>query len=345
MGKELASIKKILIIIAIPIVFYTLHILSVIVVPLMFGLFFALLFMPLMRWFESKRLPTFLGLTSVVIIVSFIFLGSYKIVELASSELTTIDDDYIARMDVRLNQLAEPIINLMRINPEEGESNLSALLNNEKVVANVFSNVSSGINMASDFLTILLMSVFFMFLFLTGSVNIQNVLKTFVFKQEETSFTVYRQIEKDIFSFISMKIFISLITGVSVSVLCYSFGIKFPVFWGVAAFMLNFIQIIGPFVLVFGLSVFALIELSYSGTFLAFFLILLAIEAITGNVLEPIMMGKSFSINTITIIVTLSICGLIWGIPGFILSVPITVLVKKILESFPSTKDFSDIMS
>ena len=56
-------------------------------------------------------------------------------------------------------------------------------------------------------------------------------------------------------------------------------------------------------------------------------------------------MGKSFSINIIAVLVMLMFWGFIWGVPGLIMAIPITVFIKIILEQFPRTKIISDLLS
>jgi len=56
-------------------------------------------------------------------------------------------------------------------------------------------------------------------------------------------------------------------------------------------------------------------------------------------------MGKSFSINVITILVMLMFWGYLWGVPGLIMSIPITVFIKIILEQYSSTKVLAELMS
>ncbi len=56
-------------------------------------------------------------------------------------------------------------------------------------------------------------------------------------------------------------------------------------------------------------------------------------------------MGRTFSINTVTIIVMLFFWGYVWNIPGMILAVPLTVMVKTILEQFDKTKQVAQLMS
>jgi predicted PurR-regulated permease PerM len=64
-----------------------------------------------------------------------------------------------------------------------------------------------------------------------------------------------------------------------------------------------------------------------------------------GGVLEPVLMGKSFSINVITILIMLMFWGYLWGIPGLIMSIPITVFLKIIFEQFPKTQVIAGLIS
>ena len=90
---------------------------------------------------------------------------------------------------------------------------------------------------------------------------------------------------------------------------------------------------IGSVISVVLLSLFAFIELNTTGTLLFFILTITLVQLIMGGVLEPIFMGKSFSINVITILVMLMFWGFLWGIPGLIMAIPITVFFKIILEN------------
>ena len=64
-----------------------------------------------------------------------------------------------------------------------------------------------------------------------------------------------------------------------------------------------------------------------------------------GAILEPIFMGKSFSINVIAVLVMLMFWGFLWGIPGLIMAIPITVFFKIILEQFSGTEVIVSLLS
>jgi len=345
MRNELLAIRKLLLIIVVPLVLYLLSVLKIIFIPFVFGLFAALIFTPLMRWFHRRKIPKFLGIFTVIIIVSIGFKGAYEIVQLTGNELANGDDEFFNQFDERLNDLVHPIVDMVGIEAKEGQTDFKALMSNDKVSANLFGNVGDGLNMARKFISMLLMTVFFMVLLLAGSMNIQKVMELLIFKRRHTSIKMFRRIEKDIFKFMVVKFFLSLGTGIGFSLACYAFDVSFPLFWGLFAFLINFIQMIGSVISVVVLTAFALVELNLSGTLVFFIIVITGIQILFGGILEPVLMGKSFSINTVTVLLMLALWGFLWGIPGLILSIPITALIKKVMEKFPGTAVYARIMS
>lgn len=345
MQKEITAIKKILLIMVVPLILYILHILSFIFIPLVFGLFIALLFSPLMRWFNRKKAPNFLGVITVFIIVSLGIIGIYKIVHLSSKEFTKLDETFKSNLSQKLNIITEPIVQYLNIKSDANESNLTALINNEEIKTQLFGKVGLGINMIGNTISMTLMTLFFMILFLAGTMDLERILEQFIFHNQEAKINTIRKIEKDAFTYILVKFSISITTGILTGLACFFFGISFPIFWGLIAFLLNFIQIIGSIIAVAALSLFALVELNFTGSFLFFLIIIIGVQVLLGSVLDPILMGNSFSLNTIAVLIMLAVWGLIWGVPGLILAVPIIALLKRIFEQFPGTKIYAKAMS
>lgn len=343
--KELLAIRKLLLIIVIPLVLYLLSVLSMIFIPLMFALFIALLFSPLMRWFARRKLPNILGVITALFIVSLVFIGAFEIVQISGEEIANSDPEFRAEFNSRVGDVLSPVVEFLKIEPKPGQNELQALLSDEKVTSNLFGNLSNSLKMTRKFISMLLMTLFFMVLFLAGSINMQNVMKLLIFKHRYTSIRTFREIEKDVFKFIIVKIILSFFTGLGFSIVCYAFGVNFPIFWGVFAFLINFVQMVGSVISVVVLTIFAMVELQLTGNLLFFALMLTGVQVLFGGVLEPILMGKSFSINTVTVLVMLALWGFIWGIPGLILAIPITSLVKKIMAEIPGTRVYAYLMS
>ena len=70
-----------------------------------------------------------------------------------------------------------------------------------------------------------------------------------------------------------------------------------------------------------------------------------AIQLIVGNLIEPRLMGNSLNISPLVVFLTLALWGVMWGITGMLLSVPITVILIIIMSEFPDTKPFAILLS
>jgi predicted PurR-regulated permease PerM len=338
---ERKTTNILLLIIALPVLFYVLNLLSFIFIPLVFSMFVALLFWPLVRWLRKKSMPKIVSLLVVMILIVSFVTVTIGIIQLSSQEILSSDNNLAETAELKLENLIAPIESYFDIKRTEGES-VTAHYFREIDMSNIFG---STIDLISNTLSMTLMTFFFAILLLAESMNFQKILNDTVIHQKFSSVKVFMRIEKDLITFIKVKFIISFFTGLGFTVACYFFDVSFPIFWGLFAFVINFVQMIGSVISVVLLSLFAFIELNTTGSLLFFIITITAVQLVMGGVLEPIFMGKSFSINVITILVMLMFWGFIWGIPGMILCIPITVFIKIILEQFPKTKVIANLMS
>lgn len=339
--KERSTTNTLLMIMVIPLVFYLLKILSFIFVPLFFSMFISLLFLPLMRWLEKRRVPKTFSLISVVLIIVGIFYLGGKLISISTTEILSVDNAFYGKAEVKLSGLIATIEKFFGIQRLAGDGVFNHYLGQVNLVENLLPTFS----FVSRALTTTLMTAFFVVLFLAGSINFQDVMHTVLFKQRFSSVKTFIKIEKDIIKFILVKFFISLFTGVGFTLACLAFDVSFPIFWGLFAFLINFVQMVGSIISVILLGLFGIVELDPTGTLVVFILAIIGVQVFMGSILEPIFLGKTFSINVITVLVMLMLWGFIWGVPGLIMAIPITVFVKIVLEQFPGTLIIARLMS
>ncbi len=338
---ERRTTNILLLIIALPVFFYVLKLLSFIFIPLAFSMFIALLFWPLVRWLKKKKIPKTISILIVIFIIGVFFKLTGEVIQLSSKEILASENNLFEKAESKLESLIIPLESYFGIERVEGKS-ITLHYFQEIDVSKTFG---STIDLISSTITMTLITFFFAILLLAESLNFQKILNKTVIRQKFSSVKVFMRIEKDLITFIKVKFIISFFTGLGFTLACYFFDVSFPIFWGLFAFVVNFVQMIGSVISVLLLSLFAFIELDTMGTLLFFILTITLVQLIMGGILEPIFMGKSFSINVITILVMLMFWGFLWGIPGMILSIPITVFIKIILEQFPKTKVIANLMS
>ena len=329
--------NMLLLVLVIPVIFYLLKILSFIFIPLVSSMFIALLFLPLMRWLGKRGVHKIVSIGIVIVLIILGFALTAELIHLSGKQIMSPENTYFAQAEEKLRDLKFTLEEFLGMNFGSIESIKTQLFDKESLIK-VFGQVGS-------FLSMSLTTLFFTVLWLAESINVQKLLNVTILKQKHTSVKAFMKIENDLIKFIKVKFLVSLGTGIGIGLACVFFDVSFPIFWGLFAFVINFVQMIGSFISVIALAIFAFVEIQLMGTWFFFVLSITMVQVIFGAILEPIFMGKSFSINIITVLVMLMFWGFIWGIPGMIMSIPITVFIKIILEQFPNTKVIATLLS
>lgn len=337
MLNERRTTNILLLIIAIPLVFYLLKILSFIFIPLIFSMFIALLFLPMMRWLGRRKIPKLISIITVLILVTGGLKIGVELIQLSSKEILANNTEFLSKAEPKIEHLKTYLYDSFGIE----------IQSNKDVIAQFFQkeNLGTTIGFLRTFLTTLLMTAFFVVLWLAESINVHKLLNNTLLKQKYTSVKAFMKIEGDLIKFIKVKFLVSALTGIFTGLMCVFFDVSFPIFWGLFAFAINFVQMVGSFISVILLSIFAFVELDTSSTLLFFVVAISLVQITFGAILEPIFMGKSFSINIIAVLVMLMFWGFLWGIPGLIMAIPITVFLKIILEQFSGTKVIASLLS
>lgn len=136
---------------------------------------------------------------------------------------------------------------------------------------------------------------------------------------------------RDIQRYLAIKTVVSLATGILAGLLCWAAGLDFYILWGILAFALNFIPVIGSIVAGVPPVILALLVSGIPNALLVAGGYLL-INNFLGNFLEPILVGRRFGISTLVVVISVLFWGWVWGPLGMLLAVPLTMVIKVILD-------------
>ncbi|SHG94462.1 AI-2E family transporter [Ferrimonas marina] len=145
--------------------------------------------------------------------------------------------------------------------------------------------------------------------------------------------------------YLGIKTVVSLLTGLSCYLLLWALGLDFAPFWGVLIFALNYIPTVGSLFGVLLPTGLALVQFSQPGPVLLILLGLGGIQFVIGNLIEPAFTGKSLNMSPLGIMLSLSFWGLVWGLPGMFLSVPLMVITGLICAQFDGLRWFAVLLS
>lgn len=156
---------------------------------------------------------------------------------------------------------------------------------------------------------------------------------------------ILRQANSAIKTYLSVKTGASILTAFLSFLVLYFIGVDFPVFWAFLIFLLNYIPTVGSIVATFFPSVVALVQFDTLGPFFAVFIIITGLQFLIGSFLEPRLLGNSLNISPFVIILSLVLWGLIWGVVGMLLCVPLTVIMIIVMAQFPNTRAIAILLS
>ncbi|MDR1510511.1 MAG: AI-2E family transporter [Synergistaceae bacterium] len=194
--------------------------------------------------------------------------------------------------------------------------------------------------------TLVMVMVFLIFMLLESPYMDNRLRLAFKGESGDTVTRVADTVVSQISKYLRMLAIISLSTGACVWGVLSLIGIDFALTWGILAFVLNFIPTIGSIVATIPPILVAFVQFYPEPLPALFaFLALLAIQFTIGNILTPKIMGDALDLSPVVILVSLMFWGLIWGVAGALISVPITVMIRIICENVESLEFVAVLMS
>ena len=324
-------------------IFYLLSIGKNLLLPLVIAIALWYLIVTLGRAFARIRIGTFGFPRRLCVIASF--LTFIALIWVLVNFLSSTVDDVLEVAPVYQVNLTTRLENFtfFDVSQFEGQS-FGQLLSGWIDIPSYATSIASSLTsvLASGGLILIYLG----FLFLEQGHFSKKISALVANKEKEANVKkIIARIRDDIQKYITIKVFTSSLTGLLSFTFLSIMDVDFAGVWGLIIFLLNFIPTVGSIIA----TIFpALIALAQSDGYSLFFIVLGGIGAVQvciGNILEPRLMGSSFNLSPIVILLNLALWGFIWEIPGMFLCVPFLIIVTIILSHFPQTRPIAIILS
>lgn len=145
--------------------------------------------------------------------------------------------------------------------------------------------------------------------------------------------------------YLLVKTGVSLTVGLIVFVTMRGFGLQFAAVVGMLSFVLNYIPNLGTLVASAIAILAALIQQPGWEVMIAFSGIVGAVQFFSGNIFEPMLMGRSLALSTLGIVVALTFWGSVWGVVGMFLAVPINVALLVVFANIAPMRPLAILLS
>lgn len=137
----------------------------------------------------------------------------------------------------------------------------------------------------------------------------------------------------------------AVLQGLSFWLFALAMGLDFAFVWALLAFLLNYIPTIGSAVAIVPPALFSLVQFDGFGKPLTVFLGMALLQILFGNYLDPIIQGRFVKLSPVVVLISIVFWGWVWGIPGALLGVPITIGIVIATDHFPNTRWIARMLS
>jgi AI-2 transport protein TqsA len=156
---------------------------------------------------------------------------------------------------------------------------------------------------------------------------------------------VVRNINDAMAGYLRVKVKASLVLAAPATVVLWAFGVKFALMWGVLTFLLNFIPYLGSILACGAPLLLAFLQTDSLVRPAVLAVLLVSMHTLSAYVVEPALTGRAVGLSPVVILVALAFWGLCWGLTGMLLAVPLTVMVKVVLENVAFTRPLARLMA
>lgn len=141
-------------------------------------------------------------------------------------------------------------------------------------------------------------------------------------------------------AFVSGQILFMISFGTLIAVGLFMIGLPFPILLGTFAGILTLIPILGPNIAMIPTLIIALLTPGGWISAVWVFVLFIGVQIIENNIIGPWIMGRAVGLHPLAIIVSIMVGGMLFGLPGIVLAIPVAACFNIILEEWFMEPEF-----
>ena len=303
--------------------------LASLIVPVVFGLFLALVAWPMVPGLQRRGIRHAVALTGAVLVVLVVVLGSAAVAAFSVAELVI----QVPRYEARLRDQVQVILDVLAgFGIEPDIDAITEVLSPEQLLA--FARpVASAVSSAGLAIFVLAITMIYA---LVGGSSLQERARDALGDRHALILGMER-FGIDLRRYLLVRAMLGLFAAVLSLVLLAVLGVPFAILWAFLVFAASFIPNIGTFIAVVPPTIMAFL----TGGLAPAVIVVIGYTLINfaqDHFLQPVVMGSELNLSPLVVFLSVLVWAWILGAAGALLAVPLTVGLVAILEAFPSSR-------
>lgn len=308
---------------------------AAILAPILLALFITIVATPPLQWMRRKGLPQYIA----VFIILLVLVDAGSIIALLTTSALEAFQQGLPRYQERLivitNALGAWLEDIGFDNSREALRDLISPVAATRLVYTALTNASSVV--VNGFLVLLIVA----FMLAEAPALLERLRP--VLSRSDGAEQQIEALVKAMNRYMVIKLVMSIATAFCIWIWLWLIGLKHAVALAVAAFILNFIPVVGNILMTLPAVLMALVENDVA-TVVMVILGYTIVNIAIGNVLEPRFTGRELGISSVLVFLSLLFWGWVLGPVGLFLSVPLTMALIAALKISPGTRPLADVL-
>jgi AI-2 transport protein TqsA len=300
-----------------------------IITPFLLALFISIICAQPLTWLEKRRIPRWLALIIVIFGLIVLFSGFTYLIGGTVSSFSGNLSQYESTLTTISNSFVQ-FLNEKGIKIPKDQ--FFTLVQPAKILEFTAGALNTVFNMVGTTFLVFLIILFILLEFGSFSVKAKAIQI-----ESDKSISYFSTILQNIRHYLGIKTLLCLSVGILVYLALLIIGVDYPLLWALIAGLMNYIPNIGSIIATIPTVLFALIQLGLGGALWTLGATMI-IHNVLGNFIEPRIMGKGLGLSTLVVFLSLLFWGFTLGMVGMLLSAPLTMTIKIVLEQNEKTR-------
>jgi len=320
-----------------------LYLTRTIVLPIVLAVLLKLLLQSGMRRLEKIHVPRVIAAMAMITVLFISLVSMGTALSGPAHDWANKLPEGLPRLRERLSVIAGPVESVQQfLRNAESYMHVTTAETMQPASAAQPAAMTSGLSEllfagTASFASGLFMTVIVLFfLLMSGDLFLRRLVEVLPrFRDKRVAVMISQQIENNIAAYLKTITVMNAFVGIGTGLVAWATGLDNPTLWGVLAFFLNYIPIIGPIICLGVLLLAGMLRIeSLWASFMpaaGFFVI----HLLEGQFITPILVARRFTLNPVVVIISLIFWYWMWGVPGAVLAVPVLAMVKIICDGIP----------
>jgi predicted PurR-regulated permease PerM len=320
---------------------FTMYLGQGIIIPIVYAVIIAILLNPLVNYLIRKKINKIVSISLAVILAVIVVLIIFYII---SSQVSMFSETY-PQLKVKLNAASTKLFQWVSEKFNIRQAKIDLYIKETQNTA--ISDLAIGEKLTAAgriIVTLMLLPVYLSMILYYKPLLLEFIRKLFNHKHHHTVAEILLSIKKIIQSYLTGLLFEMIIIAVLNSTGLLLLGIDYAIILGITGAILNIIPYIGGIIAIALPMIIAFVtkdSLTYSALVFAVYMV---IQFIDNHFIIPKIVASRVQINALISVIVVLIGGALWGIPGMFLSIPLTAILKVILDHIEPLKPWGFLL-